>query len=167
MVHIFGFNIKSKGGKKHTQTSCSSESAAPADATAAPAAPVPVPATPAPAAPAPAPTVPVPAPPYPAMPGALMAQYAGELDGSFTVISNVQGHQVVDPYAAIDLSKAHIQHELERSFQPPPVVGHTGRLVLTHAVISNVGGNQYGIPQARSKTENLTALYTETEPSLC
>ena len=134
MVHIFGFNIKSKSGKKHTPTSCNSESAAPADATAAPAAPVPVPATPtpAPSAPAPAPTVPVPAPPYPgeptfpsvisnhtlissrfslAMPGASMAQYAGEVDGSFTVISNVQGHQVVDPYAPIDLSKAHIQRE--------------------------------------------------------
>jgi hypothetical protein len=40
-----------------------------------------------------------------------MTQYAGEVDGSFTVISNVQGHQVVDPYAPIDLSKAHIQRE--------------------------------------------------------
>ena len=34
-----------------------------------------------------------------------MAQVADEVDGSFAIINNVRGHQVADPYAAIDLSK--------------------------------------------------------------
>jgi hypothetical protein len=48
---------------------------------------------------------------YPATSGALMAQAADEVEGSFTVLNNVHGHQVVDPYADIDFSKTNIQGE--------------------------------------------------------
>jgi hypothetical protein len=46
---------------------------------------------------------------YTATSGAMMAHSADEVDGSFTVLNNVHGHQVVDPHADVDLSKSNIQ----------------------------------------------------------
>jgi hypothetical protein len=47
-----------------------------------------------------------------------------------------------------------------------PIVGHTKRLVLTHSVISNVGGHQIGTPQVRGRIRSVQvpAVYEEAEP---